>query len=81
MSELPDDIRRLSPLQQAAFALKKTRAELDELKRSMSEPIAVIGMGCRFPGGADSPQSFWRLLHQGVDTVGQIPAERWDVDA
>lgn len=44
-------------------------------------PIAIIGMGCRFPGGADSPQTFWELLKNGVDTVGTVPAERWDMDA
>lgn len=40
--------------------------------------IAVVGMSCRFPGGANSPQQFWELLEQGVDTVQAIPAERWD---
>lgn len=45
------------------------------------EPVAVVGMGCRFPGGANSPQAFWNLLRRGVDTVVDIPPERWDVDA
>ncbi len=45
------------------------------------EPIAVIGMGCRFPGGADSPEAYWRLLREGVDAVSEVPADRWDVDA
>ena len=38
-------------------------------------------MGCRFPGGADSPEAFWQLLRDGVDAVGEVPADRWDVDA
>jgi len=42
------------------------------------DPIAVIGMGCRFPGGADSPDAFWSLLHRGVDAVAEVPANRWD---
>lgn len=43
--------------------------------------IAVVGMGCRFPGGAASPAAFWEMLEAGWDAVGEIPAERWDVDA
>ncbi len=44
-----------------------------------TEPIALIGMGCRFPGGANSPEAFWKLLRGGVDAVGPIPESRWDV--
>ena len=44
------------------------------------EPIAVVGMACRFPGGTN-PDEFWHLLARGGDAVREIPAERWDVDA
>jgi acyl transferase domain-containing protein len=44
------------------------------------EPIAIIGMGCRFPGAQDLP-SFWHLLHHGIDAITEVPPERWDVDA
>lgn len=44
------------------------------------EPIAVVGMACRFPGGADSPAAYWRLLWDGVDAVREVPADRWDVE-
>lgn len=40
--------------------------------------IAIIGIGCRFPGGADDPDSFARMLFDGVDAVGEVPADRWD---
>src|SRR6185436_3951521 len=46
-----------------------------------TEPMAIIGMSCRFPGGADSPAAFWQMLRDGVDAVGEVPADRWDVDA
>ena len=46
-----------------------------------TEPIAVVGIGCRFPGGADSPAAFWRLLEQGIDAITEVPPERWDIDA
>ncbi|WP_433496289.1 type I polyketide synthase [Sphaerimonospora sp. CA-214678] len=42
-----------------------------------SEPIAIIGMACRFAGGIDSPERFWTLLCERGDTVGELPAERW----
>ncbi len=45
-----------------------------------AEPIAVIGMGCRLPGGGNSPEDYWRMLSNGVDAVGPIPPGRWDVD-
>ena len=47
-----------------------------------SEPIAVVGMGCRFPGGADDPEAFWELLAAAASTRSrEVPADRWDVDA
>ncbi|HEY9228781.1 MAG TPA: type I polyketide synthase, partial [Gemmatimonadaceae bacterium] len=42
-------------------------------------PIAITGMGCRFPGGADSPAAFWRLLRDGIDAITEIPPTRMDV--
>jgi acyl transferase domain-containing protein/acyl-CoA synthetase (AMP-forming)/AMP-acid ligase II/acyl carrier protein len=45
-----------------------------------TDPIAVIGLGCRFPC-ADGPAAFWRLLRDGVDAIGEVPADRWDIDA
>ena len=45
-----------------------------------SEPIAVVGMGCRFPG-AENPQAFWNLLRNGNSAIAPVPEDRWDVDA
>ncbi|WP_448203899.1 beta-ketoacyl synthase N-terminal-like domain-containing protein [Azospirillum sp. sgz302134] len=44
------------------------------------DAVAIIGMGCRFPGGASNPAAYWRLLESGTDAVRAIPAGRWDMD-
>ncbi|WP_394834890.1 SDR family NAD(P)-dependent oxidoreductase [Pendulispora rubella] len=49
----------------------------DVARPDAAEPIAIVGMACRFPGGADDPASFWRLLVEGVDAVTEIPDARW----
>ncbi|HNN93691.1 MAG TPA: beta-ketoacyl synthase N-terminal-like domain-containing protein, partial [Pseudomonadota bacterium] len=48
--------------------------------QSQSEPIAIVGMACRFPQAEDL-QAYWALLRDGVDAVGEVPADRWDIDA
>ncbi|WP_158613084.1 type I polyketide synthase [Nocardiopsis sp. Huas11] len=45
---------------------------------SDTEPIAIVGMACRFPGGADTPDAYWRLLREGRDATSGVPADRWD---
>ncbi|MGO8676240.1 MAG: type I polyketide synthase [Limisphaerales bacterium] len=80
MSDFFDRISRLSPKRLALLAVE-LQSNLDRLKQRHSEPVAVIGMGCRFPGGADDPDSFWRCLLESRDAVAEVPPERWDIDA
>jgi phthiocerol/phenolphthiocerol synthesis type-I polyketide synthase E len=69
------------PLHQlvANIAPEKRRL-LAELLRPAVEPVAIVGIGCRFPGGADSVDAFWDLLVGGRDATCDVPADRWDMD-
>lgn len=69
-----------SLMKKALAELKRLRAELSLMKQAAREPIAIIGMGCRFPGGADDPERFWELLHDGRDAIGTVPPDRWNVE-
>ncbi len=66
----------IETLQKASVRIKDLLREVEALKKK--EPIAVIGMACRFPGGANNPEKFWELLEKGVDAVTQVPPDRWD---
>src|SRR5215208_6607029 len=80
MSITPEHAEDIEQLKRALLTIKKLRSSLDSFKQANSEPIAIIGIGCRFPGGANSPEQFWDVLRNGVNTVTEIPADRWDAD-
>ncbi|MDT0327637.1 type I polyketide synthase [Nocardiopsis lambiniae] len=62
-------------------ALKKNERLQERLDRA-PEPIAVVGLGCRLPGGIDTPDALWGLLERGDEVTGPLPADRgWDLDA
>ncbi|MDZ4721908.1 MAG: type I polyketide synthase, partial [Roseiflexaceae bacterium] len=77
----PQHAEDLEQLKRALLALKKMRARVDELEKARSESIAIIGIGCRLPGGANSPTAFWQLLHDGVDALSEVSGDRWDAKA
>jgi acyl transferase domain-containing protein/NADPH:quinone reductase-like Zn-dependent oxidoreductase/acyl carrier protein len=71
----------LAPLQRAYLAIEELQSKLDAAERRRTEPIAIIGIGCRFPGGAHGPAKLWSLLRDGFDAITEVPRDRWDVDA
>ncbi|TGA96629.1 type I polyketide synthase, partial [Streptomyces palmae] len=62
--------------------LRQTQRRLRDVEDKSREPIAIVAMSCRFPGGAQSPEALWELLAHGTDTIGTFPTDRgWDLDA
>ena len=70
---------RQALLAQSVRELRRLRGELDAVEQARTEPIAIVGMACRMPGGADSPDSFWEFLDRGGDGISDVPASRWDI--
>ena len=70
-------------LQAAKLALiaNRLRGPGGALEYWQSDPVAIIGMACRFPGGAHTPESFWTLLAEGREGIVEVPPSRWDVNA
>ncbi|MGH7030390.1 MAG: beta-ketoacyl synthase N-terminal-like domain-containing protein, partial [Stellaceae bacterium] len=71
---------QLTPLQQAVIALQAQRARIVELEQAGSAPIAVIGIGCRYPADGVSPAALWEALREGRDGSREVPPDRWDID-
>jgi acyl transferase domain-containing protein len=75
------DAADINSSRRVLVALQEARARLEAAERAAAEPIAVVGIGCRFPGGANGPDAYWRLLLAGFDAVGPVPPDRYDVEA
>ncbi|MEU9797244.1 type I polyketide synthase [Streptomyces sparsogenes] len=82
MGSTMDEDKTLDYLKRVTADLQKVRGRLREVEYAEREPIAIVGMGCRFPGGVGSPEELWELLVRGADGITGFPRDRgWDLDA
>ncbi|MEU1295783.1 beta-ketoacyl synthase N-terminal-like domain-containing protein, partial [Streptomyces sp. NPDC005840] len=66
-------------LKRASADLKRSRQRVSELEAAATEPIAIVGMSCRYPGGVSSPEDLWTMLVDGRDGIGAMPGDRgWE---
>ncbi|GAB1544101.1 hypothetical protein NUACC21_67770 [Scytonema sp. NUACC21] len=79
MTSSVEDANYKELMANSLLLLKNTQKKLALLEQKKSEPIAIIGMGCRFPGNVNNPATLWDLLINGCDATTEIPPERWNV--
>ncbi|GGC78298.1 type I polyketide synthase [Chelatococcus reniformis] len=80
MSDFLQRIADYSP-KRLALVANELKQRVDALEQAPHEPVAIVGMGCRFPGGADTPELYWEKIRAGADCVVETPPDRWDTKA
>ncbi|PPT12090.1 polyketide synthase [Streptomyces cinnamoneus] len=78
---MSNDEKLLDNLRWMTAELRRTHRRVAELEEAEREPIAIVGMSCRYPGGISSPEDLWRVVASGTDTISPFPLDRgWDID-
>jgi acyl transferase domain-containing protein len=68
-------------MKRAFLTMERMQRRIEDYEHARSEPVAIVGMASRFPGGVVDTETYWDLLRSGRDAVGEVPADRWDADA
>src|SRR5580704_15615890 len=74
------EVDKLSPIKRALYEIRTLKGRVRELEQAQAEPVAIVGLGLRFPGNASNAASMWQILADGVDTGCEIPPSRWSID-
>jgi acyl transferase domain-containing protein/SAM-dependent methyltransferase/NAD(P)-dependent dehydrogenase (short-subunit alcohol dehydrogenase family)/acyl carrier protein len=76
---MTDAAQDLSPVKQALLMLQRQQERIRELEQAARQPIAIVGLGLRCPGGVATLDGLWELLAQGRDAITEVPPDRWDL--
>ncbi|MGH3875483.1 MAG: SDR family oxidoreductase [Actinophytocola sp.] len=77
-NESANEAKLVEYLRRVTADLHETRQRLAAVESASGEPVAIIGMSCRYPGGANTVEQYWQKLLDGLDAVREVPADRWD---
>ncbi|WP_433655141.1 type I polyketide synthase [Nocardia sp. CA-128927] len=80
--DYPTPVAVVRELRAELLGISSGAREPARIAGDATEPIAIVGMACRYPGGVDSPEQFWRLITDGADAIGEFPADRgWNIES